>query len=68
MVSSDVMANFTEQAPGNAKRRERRMAEGARWKRGVIRNLEVGLDFEAFHVSSPALLSPILFVYSYYFF
>src|ERR1700759_5638743 len=40
--------------------------EGSKTKRGgSIRNLEVGLDLDVYHPSSPFFLSPILFLYSY---
>jgi hypothetical protein len=69
MVSSGAMANIREQAPGNAKRQKRRIAGGRQVeKRGAIRNLEVGLDLDVSHPSSPVFLSPILFLYSYYWF
>jgi hypothetical protein len=49
----NAVANIRIQAPGNAKRRQRRTA-GANWKNwGLIRNLEVGLEFDLYHPNSP---------------
>ena len=66
MVSSDAVANIRYRFGKCQASRETHGKSAPSGKAGGIKNLELGLDFHVYQSSSPASLSPILFVYSYY--